>query len=88
MMDIKKEKPLKYNPTRMIVLGFFIVVCIGTILLALPIASADGKSIGLLNALFTATSATCVTGLVDIMLNTNWRFRIYDIYYIRTYGIA
>ena len=38
MMDIKKEKPLKYNPTRMIVLGFFIVVCIGTILLALPIA--------------------------------------------------
>ncbi len=72
MMDIKKEKPLKYNPTRMIVLGFFIVVCIGTILLALPIASADGKSIGLLNALFTATSATCVTGLVVVNTMIHW----------------
>ena len=72
MMNMKKAKTLKYSPTRIIVLGFFIVVCIGTILLALPISSADGKSIGLLDALFTATSATCVTGLVVVNTMTHW----------------
>lgn len=52
------------SPPRVIVLSFVLVILIGTILLSLPVASASGESIGMLNAYFTASSATCVTGLV------------------------
>ena len=54
------------NPPRVLVLGFAIVILIGAILLTLPIATEDGKGLSFLNALFTATSATCVTGLVVV----------------------
>ena len=53
----------KPSPTQIITLGFAIVIATGTLLLTLPIASADGRSIGGFDALFTATSGTCVTGL-------------------------
>lgn len=49
-----------------IALGFLFIIAIGTILLMLPIASKNGESAGFLNALFTATSSTCVTGLVVV----------------------
>ena len=52
------------RPTQTIALVFAGLILLGTVLLALPIASRTGKSCGLLPALFTATSATCVTGLV------------------------
>jgi len=52
------------KPARTIVLSFVLVDFIGTLLLLLPAASQDGKSIGLLGALFTTVSCTCVTGLV------------------------
>lgn len=55
-----------------IALGFFLIIAAGTILLMLPIASRDGHSTGFLNALFTATSSTCVTGLVVVDTYTNW----------------
>lgn len=55
-----------------IALGFFLIIAIGTVLLMLPIASRDGQSAGFLNALFTATSSTCVTGLVVVDTYTNW----------------
>lgn len=45
-------------------LGFAAIVLVGTALLMLPVASRDGRSCGLLTALFTATSSTCVTGLI------------------------
>ncbi len=45
-------------------LGFLALILLGTALLALPAASADGQSIGFFNSLFTSTSAVCVTGLV------------------------
>ena len=51
------------------------VITIGTILLNLPSASSTAKSIGFINALFTATSATCVTGL--IVLDTGRDFSIF-----------
>jgi len=51
------------------------VITIGTILLNLPSASSTAKSIGFINALFTATSATCVTGL--IVLDTGKDFSTY-----------
>lgn len=48
------------------------MILIGASLLNLPIASRDGKSIGFVNALFTATSANCVTGLVVAPTVTQW----------------
>ena len=68
----KKKNFLKLNPTRIVILGFFAVVCIGTFLLNLPISSKDGESIGIVNALFTATSAVCVTGLVVVNTLEHW----------------
>ena len=55
-----------------IALGFFLIIIVGTLLLMLPAASRSGQSAGLLNALFTATSTTCVTGLVVVDTYTNW----------------
>lgn len=54
------------DPPKILVLGFAIVILVGAILLTLPIATEDGKSLPFLDALFTATSATCVTGLVVV----------------------
>ncbi len=65
----------KISPTRMIVGSFLIVILIGTFLLLLPFASKSGESVGLLGALFTATSATCVTGL--IVFDTYTQFSIF-----------
>lgn len=61
-----KNKQLKFKlkSGQTIILGFLAVITIGALLLALPIASADGKSVGLIDAFFTSTSAVCVTGLV------------------------
>ncbi len=70
-MENKKIK-YKLSPTQIIVIGFALVICVGTILLNLPVASNDGRSIGILDALFTATSAVCVTGLVVRDTATQW----------------
>ena len=56
-----KKKPLQIS--RLIALTFASIILIGTLLLMLPAASRSGQSCGFLNAFFTATSATCVTGL-------------------------
>lgn len=53
-----------HSAESLLVLGFLAIILIGTILLALPVAARDGRSIGLFDSLFTATSAVCVTGLV------------------------
>ena len=55
-----------------IALGFLLIIAAGTVLLMLPIASKDGGSAGFLNAFFTATSSTCVTGLVVVDTYTGW----------------
>lgn len=60
------------NPTRTIALVFLLIIIVGTLLLMLPVASRDGKSCGVLPALFTATSSTCVTGLVLYDTWTQW----------------
>lgn len=52
------------RPARIVAGGFAGTILLGTLLLALPWASADGQPIALIDALFTATSAVCVTGLV------------------------
>lgn len=57
-------KKRKLSPTQIIALTFAAIIFVGTVLLTLPIASRSGQSAGLRPALFTATSATCVTGLI------------------------
>lgn len=73
-MKTKRDKfsLLNMSPTQFIVLGYVLVILIGSILLNLPVASKDGNSVGYVNALFTATSATCVTGLVVVDTYTHW----------------
>lgn len=68
----KKRMPKSgHSTTRMIAFGFALIIVIGTILLSLPIATKTGET-DLLTALFTATSATCVTGLVAADTYQNW----------------
>lgn len=57
---------------QIIILGFLLVILTGTILLMLPFATRDGHGARFFNALFTATSATCVTGLVVCDTATYW----------------
>jgi trk system potassium uptake protein len=52
------------QPAQIIAASFFGAILIGTILLRLPLSAANGEQISLIDSLFTATSATCVTGLV------------------------
>lgn len=60
------------NSTRLVALSFGVVILVGALLLALPISSWSGESQGLFKALFTATSATCVTGLVVADTALTW----------------
>ncbi|MFH0993226.1 MAG: potassium transporter TrkG, partial [bacterium] len=59
-----KTSRFKLNALQTLALGFAIIIIIGTMLLMLPLANKSGTTISFLNALFTSTSATCVTGLV------------------------
>lgn len=60
------------QPTQAMVLGFAIIILTGAILLSLPMASQNGESVGFINALFTSTSAVCVTGLIVVDTATHW----------------
>ncbi|SHJ61223.1 TrkH family potassium uptake protein [Tepidibacter formicigenes] len=66
------QKKNRLSPAQFIVLGFAGIILLGALLLNLPIASQDGKSVGFINALFTSTSAVCVTGLVAVDTGTYW----------------
>ncbi|WP_166240755.1 TrkH family potassium uptake protein [Paenibacillus turpanensis] len=58
------------SPPQILVIGFALIIMVGTGLLMLPISSASGHSLNFIDALFTATSATCVTGLVVVDTGT------------------
>lgn len=62
----------KLAPVQIIVLGFAAVILTGTFLLMLPVSSANGEGASFLTALFTSTSAVCVTGLVVVDTGTYW----------------
>ncbi len=67
--NIKKLSPKTYeirrkmHPTQIIVVGFLCVILVGSLLLMLPVSSSEGEFTDPISAMFTATSATCVTGL-------------------------
>ncbi len=68
---MKSQKP-RMSQTQVISLGFFIIITIGTLLLMLPFSSKSGQTTPFLDSLFTATSASCVTGLVTLDTFTHW----------------
>lgn len=63
---------IKLNPPAVLAMGFASLILIGSILLNLPMATKSGESIGYLNALFTSSSAVCVTGLVVVNTGEFW----------------
>ncbi len=69
---VAKKRSMSLSTTRIIALVFIGLIILGTLLLMLPVASRDGVSCGFRPALFTATSATCVTGLVLYDTYTQW----------------
>ena len=66
------QKSRAISPTKIIAIAFGIIILLGTVLLMLPVSSRNGVSCGFRPALFTATSATCVTGLVLYDTFTQW----------------
>lgn len=67
-----KKGEFKLSTTHIIMASFMLTILTGAVLLSLPISSATGQAIPFLDALFTATSATCVTGLVVAPTVTTW----------------
>lgn len=66
---------LSDNPPVIVLYSFFLTIFIGALLLLLPAATVDGKETSLIGALFTSTSATCVTGL--IVYDTGTHFSLF-----------
>ncbi|CAL9468872.1 Ktr system potassium uptake protein B [Actinosynnema sp. ALI-1.44] len=60
------------HPAQVIAAGFGLAVALGTVLLSLPVATESEEPAHLVDALFTATSAVCVTGLVTVDTATHW----------------
>lgn len=60
------------SPTKLVVLSFAILIFTGTVLLSMPISSRSGEWTPFINSLFTATSASCITGLVVYDTYTYW----------------
>ena len=67
---IRNRRPLSIS--RLMALTFMGIIVFGALILNLPAASRSGRSAGLVTSLFTATSATCVTGLVLADTCTQW----------------
>jgi trk system potassium uptake protein len=66
------KENLRLDPPKTLVLGFALIILLGTTLLTLPAATVNGQGLPWLDALFTATSATCVTGLVVVDTGTTF----------------
>ena len=59
----RMPRGIKLSPAQTIAIGFAVIILAGALLLMLPVSNRDGGSIPFVNALFTAVSATCITGL-------------------------
>lgn len=70
LFNIKKRRNI--TSFQIIIISFFLLILVGTFLLMLPIASRNGQFTSFFDALFTATSATCVTGLIVKDTATYW----------------
>lgn len=68
----KRYSKLALSAPQMITFGFAGVILLGAVLLSLPISSQSGEATPFIDALFTATSATCVTGLTTLTTAEHW----------------
>lgn len=69
---MKKKRKIKISTTHIILLSFLFAILAGAFLLSLPISSQDGEWTPFVDALFTSTTATCVTGLVVVPTFSSW----------------
>lgn len=69
---MKSQRKPYLSTTQIILLSFLSVILIGSVLLSLPVSSAGGRAVPYIDALFTATTATCVTGLVTVSTAATW----------------
>lgn len=72
MIKPVKQRHFRLNATQMVVLGFLSIILLGAVLLMLPISSRGHHWTGFMTALFTATSSTCVTGLIVVDTYQYW----------------
>ena len=66
------KRKFMLSTTQIILLSFLVTILLGSVLLMLPISAADGVAVPYLDALFTATTSTCVTGLVTLPTASAW----------------
>ncbi|MGG4470727.1 TrkH family potassium uptake protein [Paenibacillus alvei] len=85
-----KGKLIKFNPAQILSIGFLTLIFIGALLLMLPISTNDGHELSFLDAIFEATSAVCVTGLV--VVDTGTTFTVFGqcvlLFLIQTGGLG
>ena len=72
MREIKRKVLKQFSSARIILFGFIIMIFVGASILSLPISSRSGEFTPFIDALFTATSASCVTGLIVYDTATHW----------------
>ncbi|QHW32799.1 Trk family potassium uptake protein [Paenibacillus rhizovicinus] len=66
------KRIFKWSPPRILAAGFALIILCGSVLLSLPFASSNGSFTPYIDALFTATTSTCVTGLVTVDTGSHW----------------
>ena len=71
---MKNKYRNKLTTTQIIMLSFLILILAGSVLLAMPFSAANGKAVSYIDALFTATTSVCVTGLVTVPTVSAWSF--------------
>lgn len=71
-MVLGRIKKFELSTTQKIMFSFLVVIFIGSLLLSLPISTKNGETVPYIDALFTATTATCVTGLVTLPTVSTW----------------
>ncbi len=69
---MSRKRRFSLSTTHIIMLSFLAVILLGSALLALPISAKNGEAVHYIDALFTATTATCVTGLVTLPTVSTW----------------
>ncbi len=67
-----KKRKISFSTTHIIMLSFLVAIFVGAVLLTLPISTKSGTPTPFIDALFTATTSTCVTGLVVVSTATHW----------------
>ncbi|MBR2223411.1 MAG: potassium transporter KtrB, partial [Christensenellaceae bacterium] len=71
-MMIHQKKHKRFITTKIIAYGFFLTILVGSLLLMLPICQSGEMEVSYIDALFTATTSVCVTGLVTLPTYLAW----------------